>query len=130
MDPATNKIKLANSPSGDVDGPAENLAAEKPSVVILTKTYDGGTPRSPKAGADEDTEAVDPKRKDPFLYYSNDANRLSYLLHQHDDVSDDEPELPTTTRKTRISFEVHPDLLLDDMLFNATAVVQQEQANE
>jgi hypothetical protein len=66
------------------------------------------------------------KVQDPFLYYSNDQVRMKELLLQDDDSSDDESsptslsdqEQQTTTsvRKTRISFELHPSLLLEDLM--------------
>ena len=54
------------------------------------------------------------KSEDPFLYYSCDQTRLSHLKAQaapQAAAADPSPE-----RKTRISFELHPDLLLEDMI--------------
>jgi len=68
------------------------------------------------------------KVEDPFLYYSNDQVRMKELLLQdvEDDSSDDESpptsvsnqEQSTTScvRKTRITFELHPSLLLEDLM--------------
>ena len=68
------------------------------------------------------------KVEDAFLYYSNDQVRMKELLLQdvEDDSSDDEPsstsvsnqEQSTTScvRKTRITFELHPSLLLEDLM--------------
>lgn len=73
------------------------------------------------------------KVQDPFLYYSDDKNRMKELRLQDtssssstseddDSVSptaDDEPTSttsPTCVRKTRISFELHPSLLLEDFI--------------
>ena len=50
------------------------------------------------------------KSDDPFLFYSNDDVRMSALKLK--EVS--ETERPTE-RKTRISFELHPDLVLEEM---------------
>jgi hypothetical protein len=68
------------------------------------------------------------KVQDPFLYYSNDQVRmkeLRFCQDEEDDSSDDgssstslsNQEQPTSTcvRKTRISFELHPSLLLEDL---------------
>ena len=70
------------------------------------------------------------KVQDPFLYYSNDQVRmkeLRFLQDEEVDSSDDDSSYtslsnqaqPTTTycaRKTRISFELHPSLLLEDLM--------------
>jgi len=133
MEPPNKKIKGVNYTSGDEHCPA--AAAEDPIEVMFvpTKTYDGGSsPKTTEEGTDKDAfEPQDPKRKDSFLYYSNDANRLSYLLLHRDDDQEAAPageHQPPITRKTRLSFEVHPDLLLADMFFNAAAFARQEDA--
>ena len=74
------------------------------------------------------------KVQDPFLYYSDDKNRMKELRLQdtsssssssEDDDSassttaDDEHTSTTSStcvRKTRISFELHPSLLLEDFI--------------
>ena len=69
------------------------------------------------------------KVRDPFLYYSNDQVRMKELRSfrdEEDDSSDDgssstslsSQEQPATAcvRKTRISFELHPYLLLEDLM--------------
>jgi len=65
---------------------------------------------------------------DPFLYYSNDRVRMTELRLQdvEDDLSDhgssssslsaQEQLTTTSTRKTRITFELHPHLLLEDLM--------------
>lgn len=65
---------------------------------------------------------------DPFLYYSNDKIRMRELRLQDvkNDSSDDlsssaspSPQEKSTAaceRKTRISFELHPHLLLEDLM--------------
>jgi hypothetical protein len=71
------------------------------------------------------------KVQDPFLYYSDDKNRMKELRLQdtsssssssEDDDSAsstaDDEHTPSSTcvRKTRISFELHPSLLLEDFI--------------
>ena len=65
---------------------------------------------------------------DPFLYYSNDKIRMREL--RLEDVENDssvdassssslptqDQSPPTCERKTRISFELHPSLLLEDLM--------------
>ena len=79
---------------------------------------------------DSPTEEIHPtlKVEDPFLYYSNDRVRMRELRLQ--DVNDDSPDhgssssslsaqqqsTATCVRKTRITFELHPHLLLEDLM--------------
>ena len=128
MEPVNKKIKVgsnAAATSGDDDNGPESFLVPVAVITIPTKTYDGGTPRRSPNAENRRNEGLhqDPncKDKDPFLYYSNEANRLSYLLGQaHGDGGQLEPP---TKRKTRLSFEVHPDLLLyeDNMFPNVAA---------
>lgn len=58
------------------------------------------------------------KSDDPFLYYSNDDIRLKAL--KFEDVSETNCSTKTgderASRKTRISFELHPDVIFEGML--------------
>mmetsp|Transcript_27813 Transcript_27813/g.47279 ORF Transcript_27813/g.47279 Transcript_27813/m.47279 type:complete len:148 (-) Transcript_27813:58-501(-) len=54
------------------------------------------------------------KSEDPFLYYSNDDVRMKTL--RLEEVSDSSTRTENATRKTRLSFEVHPSMIFDDML--------------
>lgn len=63
------------------------------------------------------------KSNDPFLYYSNDEIRIKTLKMNEDPLSIELQGLAKmatnqTKRKTRISFEMHPDAVmgLEDML--------------
>lgn len=66
------------------------------------------------------------KVQDPFLYYYNDQVRMKELRLQEEDSSNEastslsiQEQHPTTSvRKTRISFELHPSLLLEDFLLD------------
>lgn len=65
---------------------------------------------------------------DPFLYYSNDRVRMKELHFEdveEEDSSDDasstslsnqEQSTSSCERKTRITFELHPSLLLEDLM--------------
>ena len=59
----------------------------------------------------------DLRRQDPFHYYSDQARRMTHLLHDQGDINQDNPpqqqQQQAGERRTRISFEVHPSLLLD-----------------
>ena len=128
-EPACKRIKVDDVVASNDESTADLL---RPIEVIYvpTKMHDGGTPlrrantkqKVSKGGAD--SEPQDPKRDDPFMFYSNEANRLSTLLLRHEGNGGE--LIRPIERKTRISFEVHPDLLLSDMLsdmlFKAAAV--------
>ena len=120
MEPTNKKIKVGNAATSGHDGLASFLVPTKTVEVfeLPTKTHDGGTLRlrSPKTYEVRNNDE-DLKHKDPFLYYSNEANRFSYLLglgHSNPNDNGGKPEPRTEERKTRLSFEVHPDLLLSD----------------
>ena len=59
----------------------------------------------------------DLRRLDPFHYFSDQARRMTHLLHNQGDINQDDnpPQQPQQAgeRRTRISFEVYPSLLLD-----------------
>ena len=123
MEPTNKKIKVGNAISSGDDGLASFLVPTKTIEVIElpTKTYDGGTLRSHKTYQSRNNDE-DSKHKDPFLYYSNEANRFSYLLgHPNPQDNGGKPEPRTEERKTRLSFEVHPDLLLSEKNIMPTA---------
>ncbi|KAL7549223.1 hypothetical protein ACHAWF_012495 [Thalassiosira exigua] len=59
------------------------------------------------------------KSDDPFLYYSDDHVRMKTLKLEDDRVTDGKGEKENAKpieRKTRISFELHPSLIMEDML--------------
>ena len=72
------------------------------------------------------SDATPSKEQDPFLYFSNQDRRMTYLLRNgKEQVEGDASNLNDSTtermveeeRRQRISFEVHPDLMyLEDLL--------------
>lgn len=56
--------------------------------------------------------AVD--KSDPFLYYSDDETRMRAIRLIDDGPEEGSRQQVRRQRKTRISFEVHPSLVLDD----------------
>lgn len=81
-------------------------------VQVPTKTYDGGRKGSMKS--------VNIKQEDPFMWYSDRETRMNAMLFKDSDV----PATATNSnkkvvRKTRISFEIHPSLLFDDIIFGS-----------
>ncbi len=71
------------------------------------------------------TTTANLKAHDPFMYYSNQNRRMTHLL-LNENITDQvdavvAPDLEgqatmVVQRKTRISFELHPSLLLDDLI--------------
>lgn len=72
-------------------------------------------------------------KRDSFLHYSNDEVRIRTLMMSEGDSNSNSsssssaeageenivrPPAQPQERKTRISFELHPSLILDDMLLN------------
>mmetsp|Transcript_39045 Transcript_39045/g.66585 ORF Transcript_39045/g.66585 Transcript_39045/m.66585 type:complete len:157 (+) Transcript_39045:88-558(+) len=59
------------------------------------------------------------KSDDPFLCYSDDTVRLKILKYEEVDetsLSEVKAKSSTRVRKTRLSFELHPSVLLEDFL--------------
>jgi hypothetical protein len=100
-----------------------NAAAAKNfiTIIVATKTHDGGA----KATYTSEPSAKRPrkpvrKHEDPFLYYSHQETRMHALLYRgerDDDSLQNELAMNSepVVRKTRISFELHPALLLEDL---------------
>ena len=86
--------------------------------TMLVPTF--APPRQIRAAAENITEL---RRIDPFLYHSDPARRRAYLLHHNDEgnINQDNPQQQqqAVERRTRISFEVHPSLLLESLMDGA-----------
>ncbi|KAK1738820.1 hypothetical protein QTG54_010136 [Skeletonema marinoi] len=85
-----------------------NASTAKNCVNIPTKTYDGG------AKATNDSVPI-LKHQDPFLYYSHQETRMDELLLNDDNVDGEQVIRVSDVRKTRISFEVHPSLVIESL---------------
>ena len=72
------------------------------------------------------------RRRDPFHYYSDQARRMAHLLHNqgNNNQEDNPPQQPQQAgeHRTRISFEVHPSLFLDDLFDNIMEVEEREES--
>ena len=70
--------------------------------------------------------------RDPFHYYSDQARRMAHLLHNQGNINqEDNPpqqQQQVVERRTRISFEVHPSLFLDDLFDNIMEVEEREES--
>ena len=56
------------------------------------------------------------KQQDPFLFFSNDARRIRYLTGAPAQKFTANQHLPVVERKTRISFELHDSVILEEIL--------------
>ena len=94
---------------------------------VKTKTSDGGTSSQhidTSNMTSTDTSRSPPNRHvhDAFSYYSNDQIRMKTLTLAADRSNNTNQEEPKAQpqqhqeRKTRISFELHPSLILDEWL--------------
>jgi len=56
---------------------------------------------------------------DPFLYFSNQERRMAYLTHRTKETQEKSATskrcVVAEERKTRISFEVHPSVIMEDL---------------
>lgn len=66
------------------------------------------------------------RKKDPFLYYSIPEIKSSRLKMKNMELPSSQATADKpckVTRQSRISFECHPDLLIEDLMSNANAWV-------
>jgi hypothetical protein len=91
-------------------------------ITILTKEYDGGSnEKSLKDGSSQN-------HFDAFMYFSSQEIRKNVLLGRREDSLSPSPipknessmsdriSFPARRRETRVSFELHPSLLLMDLM--------------
>ena len=113
--------KIINTTRKDDDTPLSNDMIRVEYHEVKTKTTDD----EPKKQIDiKNISANDLKsirREDPFMYYSIPGVRMSkMLLNDDNDIDPSRPETvhgkaqETVVRKSRMSFECHPDLLLKE----------------
>ena len=97
-----------------------NAVAAKNFTPVATKTHDGGakdTATNISEPAAKSPRKPLRKHEDPFLYYSRQETRMHALLLSNDDNDENDQQVgrETGVRKTRISFELHRALLLEDL---------------
>ena len=87
------------------------------SIVVPTKLMD----EKPKKEVDiknitsqDDLKSI--QKQDPFMYYSIPEVRSARVLMRDIDMSNLSPRSQKVSRSTCISFECHPDLLLENLL--------------
>lgn len=104
----------------DSDDDLSCTCAENYSCGLVGTTYREPLKPPMMSCSQEDVSAslvVEVKKSDdPFLYYSNDETRMRALRLIDDDSV--EQRQAVRQRKTRISFEVHPSLFLDEIMFD------------
>jgi hypothetical protein len=85
-------------------------------ITIVTKKYDGGSNKKKRK-----SHVSGDNNFDAFLHYSSREIRMKALLgHREDNLSQsslgNRTNLPVHRRETRISFELHPSLLVMDLM--------------
>ena len=107
-DSPTNKRSSINNVLADLEpGTIVHIPLAQPKVSRKKK----GTPSK---SCTEDASSL--RLQDPFLYFSNNKQKMSYLIDEDGDVDQDTASLEVTERKTRISFEVHHSVIFDEIL--------------
>lgn len=81
--------------------------------VSATSRHDHRLPQEVRIGESEHAANVD-----AFLFYSNDEVRLRSLSGGIVGADQESRSTHGSARKTRISFELHPSLFLEDLLLN------------
>ena len=109
------------SPTMTTTNSKGNSAAAKNFITVATKTHDGGAKaNNTSEPAKKRTRMPVRDHEDPFLYYSHQETKMHALLLRNDsnDENDEQvdQERESVVRKTRMSFELHPALLLEDLL--------------
>ena len=118
---------LTRQPKQASQTPPQTMkSSSKTMKIVPTKKYDGGSSSTRKTALRQSE-----KNSDPFAYYSNRENKMNSLLHCHarspgaqdetrNNSSFDSEELQyhalQGTRKTRLSFELHPSLILMQLI--------------
>ncbi|KAL7490535.1 hypothetical protein ACHAWT_000105 [Skeletonema menzelii] len=97
---------MANHPKGN-----DHSSTSKQPITVATKTHDGGS----NPPIERPRRQHVSKQEDPFLYYSDQETRINALLLNGNE-SDERATQESDIRQTRISFEIHPDLLLEDLI--------------
>mmetsp|Transcript_28464 Transcript_28464/g.60298 ORF Transcript_28464/g.60298 Transcript_28464/m.60298 type:complete len:159 (-) Transcript_28464:221-697(-) len=92
-----------------------NLPTHDVSFLARVSTKKDGDVSTNKAGDHADAKSSC-MSNDAFLYYSDDRNRMKALKLEDDEAASTERVSNQCERKTRLSFELHPSLILDDML--------------
>ena len=81
------------------------------SITVATKTHDGGS----NPPIERPRRKLVRKQEDPFLYYSNQETRMNTLLTTGGE-NDERAVQESDVRQTRISYEIHPSLLIEDLI--------------
>ena len=87
--------------------------AHQPGQVFQVPTF--GIPKNTEGALTSSTRV-----SDPFLYYSDQERRMAYLTHRNKKTQEKSATskrcVVAEKRKTRISFEVHPSVIMEDFL--------------
>jgi hypothetical protein len=95
------------------------VVKKKNFTTVATKTHDGGAKDTITCEpAAESPRKLIRKHEDPFMYYSQQDKKMQALLLSNEDSGENDDQVSTESvmRKTRISFELHPALMVEDLL--------------
>ena len=90
-------------------------------MIIQVKTKEGTDVDNTQAHYNLSTPSSTSAIRDSFLRYSNDEVRLKALMlpSSSSSIKMQAPPQQRVERKTRLSWELHPSLLIEDMLLDA-----------
>lgn len=117
--------EATNASAMNDSSPAARFSAATAAPVETSQEDNRGAheDEAPPAEVVDAAEEADLRRRDPFLYFSNQGRRLAYLIDDGEDAADAHQDAapqgdaaPPVQRRQRISFEIHPYLLIEHLL--------------
>eukprot|EP00571_Detonula_confervacea_P011887 CAMPEP_0172303636 /NCGR_PEP_ID=MMETSP1058-20130122/5154_1 /TAXON_ID=83371 /ORGANISM="Detonula confervacea, Strain CCMP 353" /LENGTH=144 /DNA_ID=CAMNT_0013014535 /DNA_START=15 /DNA_END=450 /DNA_ORIENTATION=- len=124
MNSSSEPAATSNNANGTTVVPRES--SEVLQMMSLVPTF--------KATSNNLEDNGDLKSRDSFLYFSNQNRRMAYLVHNEEDDADDgdipAPQPAMGQRKTRISFEVHHSLLVEDFFLDMMEKEKNDFSND
>jgi hypothetical protein len=123
-----DKLKAAASRPTSSQTNNNRAQEEDPSSIVIP-TFREERPRSLDVSSLTQSELAKLKTEDPFMYFSIPAVRIAELLSGNDV---DAPLAGTVSRMQRITAEAYPDIVVEDIVNNAslTERIVQEVRNE
>ena len=118
-----SSVERSSSDGGDsgagAQPNAEDTAQAQQPAQVQVRTMQVPTFAPPRQVRAPVRDIDELRRQDPFHYYSDRARRMAHLLHNQGNFNQGNPpqqQQQAGERRTRLSFEVHPSLILDPLL--------------
>jgi hypothetical protein len=102
---------------------ATNAQEEEDSPFFVVPTFRKERPRSVDVSSLSQSELAKLKTEDPFMYFSIPTVRIAELSGKDVDV----PLAGTVSRMQRITAEIHPDILVEDIVHDANLMERLER---